>query len=198
METYARKLALSEKTVEYTRKMKKAVKLLFYKRHRQPGVKGWELKRALGQNYVDIVDLLNQQLNNLGLQVKIVYETPDQPKNPTDKQLEKARFYITLKEPIQVSEMVMAGWRIDTVAILIAALAYIISKQGKSQRSEVENMLHDKFPKQRIDYNLNRFIRMGYLSQDELGILYLDWRTRAEIDQEILLKLILGEETSGA
>lgn len=189
---------MSEKTVEYTRKMKKAVKLLFYKRHRQPGVKGWELKRALGQNYVDIVDLLNQQLNNLGLQVKIVYETPDQPKNPTDKQLEKARFYITLKEPIQVSEMVMAGWRIDTVAILIAALAYIISKQGKSQRSEVENMLHDKFPKQRIDYNLNRFIRMGYLSQDELGILYLDWRTRAEIDQEILLKLILGEETSGA
>lgn len=198
METHARKRDLSEKTVEYMQKVKRAAKILFYKRHQQPGAKGWELKRALGVYYFKIVDLLNQQLNNLDLQVKIVYETPDPPKNPTAKQLEKARFYVTLKQPLRISDMVMAGWRIDNVAILVAAVAYIISKQGKSIRSEVEPILREKFPKHRIDYSLNRFIRMGYLSEDDAGVLYLDWRARAEIDQKTLLKLILGDTTARA
>lgn len=177
-------------------KMKRAAKILFYKRHRQPGVKGWELKRALGGDYFRIVDLLNRQLENLDLQVKIVYEIPEQPKNPTEEQLERARFYITLKEPLHTSDMIMAGWRIDDVAILVATIAYIISKQGKSQRREVEEILKEKFPARRIDYSLNRFIRMGYLSQDDAGVLYLDWRARAEIDSKALLKLILGEDVA--
>ena len=190
--------ALSEKKAEYAQKMKRAVKILFYKRHRQPGVKGWELRRALGKDYLTIVDLLNQQLTTLGLRVKIVYETLDRPENPTVEQCEKARFYATLQAPLRNTDMVMAGWRIDSVAILVTTVAYIISKEGKSQRSEVEQILMEKFQRRRIDYTLNRFIRMGYLSEDDLGVLYLDWRARAEIDQKTLLKLILGDENVDA
>ena len=186
---------MSDKTATYVRKMKRTAKILFYKRHRQPGVKGWELKRALGADYPKIVDLLNRQLENIDLQVKVVYETPEEPKNPTEEQLEKARFYVTLKEPLHISDMTMTGWRVDDVAVLVVTVAYIISKQGKALRKEVEQVLKEKFPKWRIDYSLNRFIRMGYLSQDDSDVLYLDWRARAEIDQKTLIKLILSEES---
>ncbi|MFH0897266.1 MAG: hypothetical protein V1850_04380 [Candidatus Bathyarchaeota archaeon] len=184
---------MSDKTAEYMKKAKRATKILFYKRHRQPGVKGWELKRALGSDYIKIVDIVNRQLENLDLQVNVVYESPEAPKNPTEEQLEKARFYITLREPLQSSDMTMSGWRIDDIAVLVVAVSFIISKQGKSTRKEVEQILREKFPKRRIDFSLNRFIRMGYLSQDEANVLYLDWRARAEIDQKTLLKLIIGE-----
>jgi hypothetical protein len=176
--------------------MKRAAKILFYKRHRQPGVKGWELKRALGKDFVKILDLLNQQLDALDLQVRTIYETTESNQNPTEEQLEKARFYVTLKTSLSVSDMTMAGWRVDNIAVLIVAIAYITSKQGKAPRNEVEQILKEKFPQWRIDRSLNRFIRMGYISQDDANILYLDWRARAEIDQKNLLKLILSEPPS--
>ena len=93
------------------------------------------------------------------------------------------------------SELVMAGWRVDDVAALAVTVALIISRQGKIQRKEVEQILKNKFSGWRVDYNLNRFQRRGYISQDDTGILYLNWRARAEIDQETLLKLILAEKT---
>jgi len=189
---------LSEKTAAYVRKMRRAAKILFYKRHRQPGVKGWELKRALGRDYLKIIDLLNRQLESLDLRVKVVYETPEEPKDPSEEQLEKARFYISLKEPLYASDMAMSGWRVDDIAVLVVTVAYIISKQGRAQRKEVEQILMEKLPRWRVDYSLNRFIRMGYLSQDDADVLYLDWRARAEIDQKTLLKLILGEEIAKA
>jgi len=175
------------------RRVKRAAKILFYKRHRQPGVKGWELKKFLGKNYLKIIDLLNRQLENMDLQVKIVYETGEEPEKPTDEQLNRARFYITLKEPLSTSDMVLSGWRVDDVAALTVAVAYIISKQGKAPKKEVEQILREKFPKWRVEYNLNRFLSRGYLSQDEDGFLYLNWRARAEIDQKTLLKLVLAE-----
>lgn len=186
---------LSEETASYVRRLKRASKILFYQRHRQPGVKGWELKRTLGRDYMKIIQLLNEQLANLDLQVKIVHDGSEQVDKPTEEQLERARFYITLKEPIPMSDMSMSGWRVDDVSALVVAIAYIISKQGKSPRKEVEQILKEKFPKWKVEYNLNRFIGRGYLSQDENDILYLDWRARAEIDQKELVKLILGEET---
>lgn len=184
---------MSEDTATYMKRVKRATKVLFYKRHRQPGVKGWELKRSLGKNYRIIIDLLNRQLETLDLQVKIVYETGEEPENPTDEQSDKARFYISLKEPLSTSDLVLSGWRVDDVAALTVAVAHIISKQGKASRKEVEQILREKFPKWRVDYNLNRFLRSGYLSQDDDDVLYLNWRARAEIDQKTLLKLILVE-----
>jgi hypothetical protein len=175
------------------RKVKRAAKILFYKRHRQPGVKGWELKRALGKDYQQILSLLNQRLASLDLQVKTVFETGEPPGEPTEDQLDRARFYITLSEPMSMSELVMAGWRVDDVAALAVAAAMIVSHQGKVPRKAAEQVLRDKFPKWKVEYNLNRFIRRGYMGQDENGLLYLNWRARAELDQKTLLRLVLGE-----
>lgn len=184
---------MSEDTAAYMRRVKKAAKILLYKRHRQPGVKGWELKKSLGKNYLKIIDLLNRQLENLDLQVKIVYETGEETENQTEEQLSRARFYITLKEPLSTSDLILSGWRVDDVAALTISVAYIISKQGKAPRKEIEQILREKFPRWRVNYNLNRFLRSGYLSQDDDGVLYLNWRARAEIDQKTLIKLVLAE-----
>ena len=117
---------------------------------------------------------------------------------PTEDQLDHARFYITLSEPMSKSELVMAGWRVDDVAALVVAAALIVSHQGKVPRKAVEQILRDKFPTWKVEYNLNRFIRRGYMGQDENGILYLNWRARAELDQKTLLRLVLGEEVDDA
>jgi hypothetical protein len=45
--------------------------------------------------------------------------------------------------------------------------ASIISKKGKAPRDDIENLLRDKLPGWRVDINLDRYIRAGYLSQDE-------------------------------
>ncbi|MEM2851145.1 MAG: hypothetical protein QXW18_05000 [Candidatus Bathyarchaeia archaeon] len=189
---------MSEEVTSATRKVKKAAQMLLFQRHKIPGVKGWELKRALGREYLNIIELLNTELEKLGLQVKIVYEELETPKTPSEEQLDKARFFVTLKTPLTVTEATMSGWRIDDVAILAVTVAYIISKQGKASRKEVIQILKEKFPQWKIEFNLDRYIRRGYLSQDENEILYLDWRARAEIDPKALLNLILGETRSQA
>ena len=43
---------------------------------------------------------------------------------------------------------------------------------------------------------MNRYIRSGYLAEDENKHLYLAWRTRAEIDQKELVNLLLSTEES--
>ncbi len=35
------------------------------------------------------------------------------------------------------------------------------------------------------------FIRVGYLAEDDSGLLYLDWRTRAEVDLRTLMSLLV-------
>lgn len=186
---------MAENTRAYVRKVKRAAKIIFYRRHRQPGVKGWELRRALGKEYVKIVDLLNQHLSSIGLQVSTVYEGSEQPQNPTSEQLDGARFYMTVKEPLTASDLVLSGWRVDDVAALVVAVSYIISKQGKAARKDIEQILREKFPKWRVERSLNRYIRQGYLNEVD-DVLYLDWRARAEIDQKTLIKLVIGGDTS--
>ena len=42
--------------------------------------------------------------------------------------------------------------------------------------------------------NIDRYIRYGYLQQDDNELLYLDWRTRAEVDQKALIDMLLSAE----
>jgi hypothetical protein len=189
-----KKLSEEETTALYARKMKKAAQILFFQRHRRPGVKGWELRKILGKDFFKILDLLDVELEKLGLKVKIVYEEEEPPKSPSIEQLERARFYITLDNPLTVTDTTMSGWRIDDVAALAVTVAHIVSKQGKAPRKEVEQLLKQKFPKWRVDLNLDRYIRWGYINQDEKDILYLDWRSKAEIDLKTLVNLILEKE----
>ena len=88
----------------------------------------------------------------------------------------------------------MSGWRIDDIAGLAITISHIISKKGKAPRDEVEKLLRDKLPGWRVDLNIDRYIRAGYLAQDENRQLYIDWRTRAEVDEKALVNLLLATE----
>ncbi|MHC1567709.1 MAG: hypothetical protein ACXQT5_05435 [Candidatus Syntropharchaeia archaeon] len=160
--------------------MRKAAELLFFQRHIHPGAKGWELKKALGRNYMRVIELLDAELEKFGLRVKIVEE-----ESP-----ESSRFFITSRDPVKKG----GPWKIDDVAVLAVSIAYIVSR-GKVERKAVEQILKEKFPAWKVESNLNRFIRLGYLSEDEEGILRIGWRAKAEIDERILLTLIVSDES---
>ena len=186
---------MSRRKAYYSQKIKRAVHLLFYRRHRKSGVKGWELRGALGSDYPKVLKVLDKHLKALDLQVKTVFEGEKAPEKPTLEQLNKARFCITLRGELTPKEAKMIGWRIDDLAGLAITIAYIISKKGKAPRKEVEEMLRDKLPTWKVGINVNRYINYGYLTQDENEQLYLDWRTHTEVDQKALIDLVLSTET---
>jgi hypothetical protein len=185
---------MSKRKAVYASKMKRAVHMLFYRRHKKPGVKGWELRKALGADYPKVLSILDEYLKPLDLQVKTVFEgeKPSSEK-PTLEELDKARFYATLRGELTPKEAKMIGWRIDDLAGLAITIAYIISKKGKAPRKEVEELLREKLPGWKVGLNIDRYIRYGYLTQDENEQLYLDWRTRTEVDQKALIDLILSK-----
>ena len=184
---------LSKKAL-YLRKLKRATHLLFYRRHRRPGVKGWELRKRLGSDYPKVLGLLDAYLEKLDLQVRTVFEGEPPSDKPTLEQLDRARYFITLRGGLTPKETKLSGWRIDDIAGLAIAISLIISKKGKVSRDDVENLLRDKLPGWRVDINLDRYIRAGYLAQDENKQLYLDWRTRAEVDEKALVDVLMAVE----
>lgn len=190
MEEMARRVRRAERA--YSRKVKDAVHLLFFKHHRLPGVRGWELRQELGPEWLDIVDVLDKQLKPLDLRVSRVIDDPDIIDEPTRAQLADARFYITMAGTIDQKTAKTIGWRIDDIAGLAVTIAFLISKQGKSHRVDVERTLAEKLPGWRAKMNIDRYVEQGYLGEDDGGILYMDWRSRAEVDQKQLVDLVLS------
>ena len=186
----ARRVRRAERA--YSRKVKDAVHLLFFKHHRLPGVRGWELRQELGPEWLDVVDVLDSQLKPLDLKVTRVLDDPDLIAEPTRAQLADARFYITMAGTVDQKTAKTIGWRIDDIAGLAVTVAFLISKQGKSPRVDVEKTLAEKLPGWRAKMNVDRYIEQGYLGEDDRGTLYLDWRSRAEIDQKQLVDLVLS------
>jgi len=179
----------------YASKMKRATHMLFYRRHQKAGVKGWELHKALGIDYPKVLGILDDYLKSLYLQVKTVFEEEKTPAGkPSIEELNKARFYITLRGELTPKESKMIGWRIDDLAGLAVAISYIISKRGQAPRKDVEELLSEKLPGWKVGLNLDRYIRYGYLQQDDNERLYLDWRTRAEVDEQALIDSLLRSE----
>jgi hypothetical protein len=186
---------MSKRKGVYASKMKRATHMLFYRRHQKPGVKGWELHKALGADYPKVLDVLDDYLKSLDLQVKTVFEEEKTlAGKPSLEELDKARFYVTLRGDLTPKESKMIGWRIDDLAGLAVAIAYIISKKGQAPRKEVEKLLNEKLSGWKVGLNIDRYIRYGYLQQDEKDQLYLDWRTRAEVDEKALIDLLLRSE----
>jgi hypothetical protein len=180
----------------YASKMKRATHMLFYRRHQKPGVKGWELHKALGVDYPKVLDILDDYLKSLDLQVKTVFEEEKTSSGkPSLEELNKARFYVTLRGELTPKESKMIGWRIDDLAGLAVTVSYIISKKGQAPRKDVEELLGEKLPGWKVGLNIDRYIRYGYLQQDDNEQLYLDWRTRAEVDEKALIDLLLRSET---
>jgi hypothetical protein len=175
----------------YARKVKDAVQLLFFKHHRLPGVRGWELRKELGSDWMNVLDVLDKQLKPLDLQVTRAFDESDIVE-PTGAQLQDARYYVTLRGTVDQKAAKTIGWRIDDIAGLAVSVAYLISKQGKAPRTDVERVLEEKLPGWRVKLNVDRYIQQGYLGADEQGVMYLDWRSRAEIDTKKLVDLVVG------
>ncbi len=175
--------------VLYQQKMKKAAHLLLFRQHRKAGMWGWELRRIIGADYLKVIDLLNEYLSKLDLKVNVI---PSEESEEARSNLDKARFFVTIKSELTPAEAKMCGWRIDDLAALGIVVAYIISRQGKASRSEVEKILKSKLPEWKVSGNINRYINLGYISEDEHGNLYLDWRAKVEIDQKSLVNLLLS------
>ena len=186
---------MSKRKATYAAKLKRATHLLFFKRHVKPGVKGWELRKALGSDYPKVLKIMDEYLKALDLEVKTIFEEGKQIEKPSLEQLDKARFYVALRGELVPKEAKMIGWRIDDFAGLAVAIAYIVSRKGRASREEVEELLREKLPGWKVGLNIDRYIRYGYLTEDETGQLYLDWRTRAEVDQKSLIDLLLTAET---
>jgi hypothetical protein len=183
----------------YARKLKDAVHLLFFQHHRLPGVRGWELRQELGPDWQNVLEVLDKQLHPFDLQVTRVLEETNIA-DPDQTQLADARYYITMRSGIDQKSAKTIGWRVDDIAGLAVAIAYIISKQGKAPRTDVEKILQEKLPGWRVKMSIDRYIQQGYLGEDEKGVLYMDWRSRAEVDQKQLVDLIVGfgKKTEGA
>ncbi len=166
------------------RKVRKAFQVLILQRGRNPGVKGWELKRHLGRDYRKIVEVLSEDVSALGLEVFEV--------KGADGTDDSSRFLLRFRESPTVSEAETSGIRIDDLAVLAATIAFINSKQGRAARREVEHFLRDKFPKWRVEYSLDRYVKRGYLEQDDKSLLHIGWRTRAEVDEKTLMTMIIS------
>ncbi|MEW6592628.1 MAG: hypothetical protein AB1305_02945 [Candidatus Hadarchaeota archaeon] len=175
-----------EDVAEVRQKLERAAQLLFYRHHMEPGAKRWELRRALGRSYEQVLKMFDDEISKLGLKLKVISE--GEAESDSDK------FYITLKGHPALTEGRTFGWRIDDMAMLTVALAHVLAKGGKAPLKEIERVLEEKFPKWRVEQTLDRFIRRGYLSEDEVGLVYIGWRARAEVDQKTLLGLLLGKE----
>ncbi|MDH7563947.1 MAG: hypothetical protein QHH24_03565 [Candidatus Bathyarchaeota archaeon] len=182
---------MSKRKAAYASKIKRATHMLFFKRHKKPGVKGWELRKALGSDYPKVLKILDDSLKTFDLQVKTVFEDEKPVEKPSLEQLDRARFLITLRGELTPKETKMIGWRIDDIAGLAITIAHIISNKGKAPRKEIEELLRNKLPGWKVGFNIDRYIRYGYLTQDDGGQLYLDWRTRAEVDEKALINAIL-------
>jgi len=160
------------------------LQVLILQRGRNPGVKGWEMKRNLGKDYKTILQVLSTDLRPLGLEVR---EVPGI--EGTD---DSTRYLLRFREPPTLSEAETAGFRIDDLAVLAASVALVNSKQGRIPRKELETFLREKFPRWRIDYSLDRYVKKGYLDQDDKSLIRIGWRTRAEVDEKSLVTLILA------
>jgi hypothetical protein len=166
------------------RKVRKAFQVLILQRGRNPGVKGWEMKRYLGRDFRTILEVLSEDVSPMGLEVFEV--------KGVDGTDDSSRFLLRFKDSPTVTEAETSGIRIDDLAVLAATIAFVNSKQGRVARREVETFLREKFPKWRVEYSLDRYVKRGYLEQDERGMVHVGWRTRAEVDEKTLMTMILS------
>lgn len=181
----------------YPERVKRAAHLLFFKRGRVPGAKSWELKTGLGKEYLKVLTQLDESLKDLDLEVKKVESQVLSDYKPGPDGEEESRYFVRLKGTLTPKEARMTGWRIDNLAALAACLSLIVSKQGKSERKELEKVIGQKVGRWRALTLTDAFVRSGYLEEDEEGLVKLGWRTRAELDLENLMMLIAESKPKG-
>lgn len=162
--------------------------MLFFKRGKKPGAKEWELRGNLGKNYEEVINQLGELLSELDLEV-IKVEDGERPMR--GRPAPEFRYMIRLKGSLTPTEAKMCGWRMDNLAALAASIAYLISNQGKASRRELEKFLAEKIGGWKAATLVDAFIRTGYLSEDEEGVVSIGWRTKAEVELKELMKQLM-------
>ncbi|RLF06100.1 MAG: hypothetical protein DRK00_02635 [Thermoprotei archaeon] len=165
-------------------KLRKAARLLLYRSRSKPGVKGWELARALGRDYLEVVKALNNVLEVLGLEVVAV--DGEGRRLDLEGDLRRALFLVVLREPPSIQEAKTAGWRIDDLAVLASSLLYLMARGGRAPRSDLMGVLRSRFRSPRLSYVVERLIRLGYL-EEEGDQVVIGWRSRVEVDLDRLV-----------
>ena len=125
-------MSIGKRKGAYAAKMKRATHMLFFRRHMKPGVKGWELHKVLGSDYPKVLDVMDGFLKNLDLKVTTVFEEEKTPEKPTLEELDKARFYVTLRGDLEPKEAKMIGWRIDETARRMRPLGPTGPRSGRT------------------------------------------------------------------
>jgi len=175
----------------YSDKLKRAVHLLVFRRGKMPGAKEWELKEKVGKNYEQVLTQLNTLLSDLDLEIKKVTE-PSSGQMAAEEEsaalrMDEPRYYVTLKGSLGLKEAKMIGWRIDNLAALSGAIAYLVAKQGKAPRDDVERVVAQKYGRWKAATLIDIFVRAGYLEEDDAGVTSLGWRTKSEVNLPALM-----------
>lgn len=165
-------------------KLRRAARLLLYRSRAKPGVRGWELAKLIGKDYLDVVRALNTVLDTLGLEVIAVDDEGRRLELNGDPR--SALFLVVLKEPLTLQEARSVGWRVDDLAVLSASLLYLLAKGGKAPRGELVNVLKAKFRGPRLSYALDRLFRLGYLEEEDEQV-KIGWRSRVEVSLDKLV-----------
>ncbi len=175
--------------MELRHKVRRAARMLLIRSHSRPGVRGWELRRALGDEWLEVLRLLDGELGRLGLTVRSA--APDGGPVARGEEI-RAQYFVTFSDPPEWPELRGSGWRIDDMAALAAALSLILAKGGRAAEEELVDLLSQKLPKWRASSAVRRFVRSGYLEEVEEGVLGVGWRSRVEVDLTLLMRLMLG------
>ncbi|MCS7094313.1 MAG: MAGE domain-containing protein [Thaumarchaeota archaeon] len=165
------------------RKVALAAAMILTSGHRQPGVRGWELRRRLGKNYEKVLEALDSRLRRVGLKIKSVQEEgSDDP--------DRTRYYVVISEPLALYDLGTMGYSMDEVAILAVTLAFLFTNNDRAPYKQVVELLESKYPKWRVESVLERLTRRGYLMRTEDDSLVVGWRSKVEVDRQELLRAI--------
>lgn len=173
-------------------KVRRALHLLLFRRGRRPGARDWELRNRLGKDVDAVLERVGAVLSDLDLKVKPVTE-------PGLVEEGGVRYLAVLKGTMTPAEARLTGWRIDSLAALAASLAFVLAKQGRVPREDLEDLIGEKLGRWRSETLVDAFVRSGYLFEDDSGLLALGWRTYAEVDlKDLVAKLLTAKAGEGA
>src|SRR5207245_9770472 len=135
--------------------------------------RSWERKTGLGKEYLKVLTQLDESLKDLDLEVKKVESRVLSDYKPGPDAEEESRYFVRLKGTLTPREARMTGWRIDNLAALAACLSLIVSKQGKSERKEIEEISGQKGGRCRALSLTDALLHYGYLKEADEGLVEL-------------------------
>ena len=164
----------------------RALRMLLFEKS-VPGVKGWELKRRLGKDYLAALEVAKVEADKLGLRIVTIKDDETPP--------ERAIYVLQPKEALHESEL--GKWlRIEEAAALAILNVELSLRGGALARKSIERLLTEKLPKWRVKQIIEKLKRLGYL-EEEGELLRKGWRMKVEIDELGLLKDVISKAKEG-